>query len=251
MSSPHKPTDHSSSNGASALIARIENTDWDSISDKLDEQGFATINSLLTYGECEKVIDLYPQESRFRKRVVMEQHQYGQGEYQYFAYPLPAIAQTLREALYPRLVPTANRWHMALGLETHFPDQLADFLELCHAAGQTQPTPLLLKYQTGDFNCLHQDLYGDRVFPLQVAILLNEPTVDFTGGEFVLTEQKPRAQARVRVLNLRQGDAVIFAVNQRPVRGSRGFHPVVMKHGVSPLHGGQRHCLGIIFHDAA
>jgi hypothetical protein len=240
-----------SSNGASALIERIENTDWDSISDRLDDQGFATINSLLTFEECEKVIDFYHQESRFRKRIVMEQHQYGQGEYQYFDYPLPPIAQTLREALYPRLVPTANRWHQALGFETQFPDQLTDFLEDCHAAGQTRPTPLLLKYETGGFNCLHQDLYGDRVFPLQVAILLSEPWSDFTGGEFVLTEQKPRAQAQVRVLNMRQGDAAIFAVNQRPVRGSRGFHRVVMKHGVSPLHGGQRYCLGIIFHDAA
>lgn len=252
MSFAQPPADPSpSSNGASALVTRIANTDWDRISDQLDERGYATINTLLTYGECEQVIELYRQESRFRKRVVMAEKQYGQGEYQYFAYPLPAIVQALRESLYPCLVPTANRWQMALGRTPTFPDQLADFLALCQTAGQPQPTPLVLKYEAGDFNCLHQDLYGDRVFPLQVAILLSEPTVDFTGGEFVLTEQPPEAAARVRVVNLRQGDAVIFAVNDRPIKGDRGFQRVVMQHGVSPLHGGQRHCLGIIFHDAA
>lgn len=252
MSSAQPPADHSpSSNGATALATRIAHTDWDSVSDKLDEQGFATINTLLTYGECEQVVELYRQESRFRKRVVMEQKQYGQGEYQYFSYPLPTIAQTLREALYPCLVPVANRWHMALGRTTTFPDQLTDFLALCHAAGQTQPTPLMLKYAATDFNCLHQDVYGDRLFPLQVAILLSEPIVDFTGGEFILTEQPPEAPTRVRVVNLRQGDAVIFAVHDRPVQRDRGFQRVMMQHGVSPLHGGQRHCLGIIFHDAA
>ena len=252
MSSVPFPADPSpSSNGSTALVNRVAKIDWDSISDRLDQQGYATINTLLSYGECEQVIELYNQESRFRKRVVMAEKQYGQGEYQYFAYPLPAIAQTLREVLYPYLVPTANRWQMAFGQTSTFPDQLDEFLALCHAAGQPQPTPLLLKYGAGDFNCLHQDLYGDRVFPLQVAILLSEPIVDFTGGEFVLTEQPPEGQSRARVVNLRQGDAVIFAVNQRPITGDRGFQRVTMQHGVSPLHGGQRHCLGIIFHDAA
>ena len=252
MSSAHASSNHAAArNGGSALISKIDEMDWDTVANRLDHQGYATITTLLTAGECEHVSKLYRQESRFRKRVVMAEKQYGQGEYQYFAYPLPAIAQTLRAALYPRLVPIANRWQMAWGQRPTFPDQLDDFLALCHSAGQAQPTPLLLKYQAGDFNCLHQDLYGDRVFPLQVAILLSEPTVDFTGGEFVLTEQPPERQARVRVVNLRQGDAVIFAVNQRPVQRDRGVQSVAMHHGVSPLHAGQRYCLGIIFHDAA
>jgi hypothetical protein len=236
---------------AESLAERIDAIAWASPLATLDRQGFVILPSLLTAEDCCQAIDLYAQETLFRKRVVMEHHQYGRGEYQYFAYPLPAIAQTLRETLYPRLVPLANRWNAAIGVDTTFPDQLADFLATCHQAGQTRPTPLLLKYQPGDFNCLHQDLYGDRLFPLQAAILLNEPGQDFTGGELVLTEQKPRAQSRVQVLNLRRGDAVIFAVNRRPVQGTRGFYRMVMKHGVSPLHTGQRHCLGIIFHDAA
>jgi len=233
------------------FATKVSMLDWDHILESLDNHGVTTLNAVLSEADCDQIIALYEQATRFRKRVVMEQHQYGLGEYQYFAYPLPAIVQTLRETFYPQLVPLANRWHQAMGLSTLFPDQLSDFLETCHRAGQTRPTPLLLKYQTDGFNCLHQDLYGDHVFPLQVAVLLNEPDRDFTGGEFVLTEQKPRAQARVRVLKLRQGDAVIFAVNERPVMGSRRFQRVVMKHGVSPLHGGRRHCLGIIFHDAA
>lgn len=233
------------------LIEHITQIDWTCILEQLDQQGFAVLEALLPPVACEQMVALYPQKHLFRKQVIMEQHQYGRGEYQYFAYPLPAIAQTLREQLYHRLVPLANCWQAAMQLPTTFPTQLAEFLQQCHQAGQTRPTPLLLKYQTDGFNCLHQDLYGDRVFPLQAAILLNEPRRDFTGGEFVLTEQKPRSQARVQVINLRQGDAVIFAVNHRPIEGKRGPTRVVMKHGVSPLQSGQRYCLGIIFHDAA
>jgi hypothetical protein len=232
------------------LTTRIDNLPWNNITEQLNTQGFALVHSLLTAAMCNRAIACYPQSTLFRKRVVMEQHQYGRGEYQYFAYPLPEIVQTLREHLYPKLAPLANQWQSALGGQPSLPTTLAEFLDTCHAAGQTRPTPLLLRYKPGDFNCLHQDLYGDRLFPLQVAILLNEPGRDFTGGEFVLTQQKARTQAQVRVLTLHQGDAVIFAVNRRPVLGQRGTYQVMMKHGVSPLQEGQRHCLGIIFHDA-
>ncbi|MDX2214463.1 MAG: 2OG-Fe(II) oxygenase [Oculatellaceae cyanobacterium bins.114] len=193
----------------------------------------------------------YADKTLFRSRIVMEQYRFGQGEYQYFAYPLPTIVQNLRESLYPQLVSLSNRWHEALELKTRFPNESDRFLETCHQAGQTRPTPLLLKYETGDYNCLHQDLYGELTFPLQVAIALSQPGQDFMGGEFVLTEQKPRSQSRVHVLNLQQGDAVIFAVSHRPVQGTRGTYRVNLKHGVSSLHSGQRFCLGIIFHDAA
>lgn len=236
---------------AEAIPERLSALAWSKILEQLDNHGFVVIQSLLSPAACGQISALYPEAARFRKQIVMAQHQYGQGEYQYFAYPLPAIAQTLRESLYPQLVPLANRWHQAMEMPTVFPHQLSEFLAVCHQAGQTRPTPLLLKYAAGDFNCLHQDLYGDCLFPMQAAILLSKPGQDFTGGEFVLTEQKPRAQARVRVLNLYAGDMVIFAVNQRPVKGARGVHRVVMKHGVSPLHAGHRYCLGVIFHDAA
>lgn len=236
---------------AQTLPERLSSLDWPRILAQIDHSGFGVIQSLFSPEDCAQVTALYPETDRFRRQIVMERHQYGQGEYQYFAYPLPAIAQTLRESLYPQLVPLANRWQQAMDQSAVFPEQLSDFLAVCHQAGQTRPTPLLLKYAAGDYNCLHQDLYGDHLFPLQAAILLSEPGRDFTGGEFVLTEQKPRTQARVQVLNLYQGDAVIFAVNQRPVPGARGCYRVDMKHGVSPLHAGHRHCLGIIFHDAA
>ena len=233
------------------LAARINSLDWSGIFQTLDRQGFSIVNSLLTSTECQQLTSVYPREELFRSRIVMEQYRFGRGEYQYFAYPLPGIVQTLRENIYPQLVPLANSWHEALGVKTSCPSQLHDFLELCHRAGQGRSTPLLLKYQAGDFNCLHQDLYGELTFPLQVAIVLSEPGRDFAGGEFVLTEQKPRSQPRVHVLNLHQGDAVIFAVNHRPVLGTRGKYRVTLKHGVSQLHRGQRYCLGIIFHDAA
>jgi hypothetical protein len=194
--------------------------------------------------------ELYPEESHFRSRVVMGRHGFGRGEYQYFSYPLPAIIAALRPALYARLVPVANQWNEALGIGMRFPSTHAEFIARCHAAGQRKPTPLLLQYGAGDFNCLHQDLYGEHVFPVQVAILLSEPGRDFTGGEFVLTEQRPRMQSRAEVVPLTQGDAVIFAVRHRPVQGTRGVYRVNLRHGVSRIRSGQRHTLGIIFHDA-
>jgi hypothetical protein len=194
--------------------------------------------------------ELYPEESHFRSRVVMGRHGFGRGEYQYFSYPLPAIIAALRPALYARLVPVANQWNEALGIAMRFPSTHAEFIARCHAAGQRKPTPLLLQYGAGDFNCLHQDLYGEHVFPVQVAILLSEPGRDFTGGEFVLTEQRPRMQSRAEVVPLTQGDGVIFAVRHRPVQGTRGVYRVNLRHGVSRIRSGQRHTLGIIFHDA-
>jgi hypothetical protein len=206
---------------------------------------------LLGGDECRGLTALYEEDPRFRSRVVMARHGYGRGEYKYFAYPLPPLVASLRAALYPRLVPTANAWNAAMGIDVAFPADHAQFLERCHGAGQERPTPLLLQYEAGDYNCLHQDLYGEHVFPLQVAVLLSEPERDFTGGEFVMTEQRPRMQSRPMVLPLRQGDAVVFAVHQRPVRGVRGFHRVVLRHGVSRIRTGHRRTLGIIFHDAA
>jgi hypothetical protein len=217
----------------------------------LDENGFAHTPGLLDVRECVDIASLYDDETRFRSRVIMSRHGFGRGEYQYFTYPLPARIAGLRAQLYSRLAPIANRWNEQLGSPRRFPDTHQEFLAQCHAAGQTRPTPLLLRYGGGDFNCLHQDLYGDQVFPLQMAVLLSQPEVDFTGGEFVLTEQRPRQQSRAEVVPLRQGDAVIFAVNERPVKGSRGNYRVKMRHGVSRVRTGQRHTLGIIMHDAA
>ena len=219
--------------------------------DHLDERGFALIPGLIGADECTRIADLYDDAAQFRSRVVMSRHGFGRGEYQYFAYPLPARVAELRAWLYSRLAPLANGWQEQLGLEIRFPPTHAEFLARCHAAGQKRPTPLLLRYGADDFNCLHQDLYGEHVFPLQMAVLLSRPGDDFTGGEFVLTEQRPRPQSRVEVVPLMQGDAVIFAVNERPVRGSRGFYRVKMRHGVSRVRSGQRHTLGIILHDAA
>lgn len=233
------------------LHARIDALDWIRLSDELDICGWARIPELLTRRECMDLARLYTTLEGFRSRVVMARHGFGRGEYRYFAYPLPATVADIRHAIYPRLVPTANRWHERMRLAPRFPTDHATFLERCHVAGQTHPTPLLLQYGPGDYNCLHQDLYGEHVFPLQIAILLSEPGTDFGGGEFVLTEQRPRMQSRVQVVPLAQGDAVVFAVNARPQAGTRGDYRVTMRHGVSMICEGRRHMLGIIFHDAA
>jgi len=230
---------------------RVSRDDWPALDANLDARGCAIVPGLLSAHECRSQVALYAHSGHFRSRVMMARHGYGRGEYQYFAYPLPSLIAELRETLYPPLAHIANRWHAASGLDTRFPPTHGDFLTRCHAAGQRRPTPLLLQYGPDDYNCLHQDLYGEHVFPLQVAVLLSQPGTDFTGGEFVLTEQRPRMQSRVEVVPLTQGDAVIFAVHRRPVQGTRGSYRVTMRHGVSRLLGGQRHTLGIIFHDAS
>ncbi|WP_114241045.1 2OG-Fe(II) oxygenase [Dyella sp. C9] len=235
----------------SALDTRLQQLDWTGVTAQLAAAGNAVLPGLLTADACKAVASLYPRNDVFRSRVVMARHGYGSGEYKYFAYPLPEPVAHLRSLLYPKLAPIANHWQEQLGLDMRFPAQLEEFLADCHAAGQVRPTPLLLRYREGDYNCLHQDLYGERVFPLQVAILLSEPGRDFSGGEFVLTEQRPRMQSRPEVVPLQQGDAVVFAVNQRPVQGNHGPYRVAMRHGVSRLRSGQRHTLGIIFHDAS
>ncbi len=229
---------------------RVGRYDWGRIVADLDEGGRAIMPGLLTPAECRGVAALYPQDGHFRSRVHMARHGYGRGEYRYFGYPLPELVGDLRTALYPRLAPVANAWNARMGIATRYPPGHAGFLEACHAAGQVRPTPLLLQYGPGDFNCLHQDLYGELAFPLQVAILLSAPGADFAGGEFVLTEQRPRMQSRVEVVPLGQGDAVAFAVHHRPVQGTRGSYRVNMRHGVSRVRTGARHTLGIIFHDA-
>lgn len=225
--------------------------DWSDIAGALDEQGWALLPGLLSRPECEATAALYGDGAAFRSHVVMARHGFGQGEYRYFAYPLPPLVEALRTAFYPPLAGIANRWNERMGLVPRFPDSHAAFLDECHGAGQGRPTPLLLRYGQGDYNCLHQDLYGPLVFPLQLAVLLSRPGADFEGGEFVLTEQRPRMQSRATVVPLAKGDAVIFAVNSRPQRGARGDYRVTQRHGVSPLRAGQRHTLGIIFHDAA
>ncbi|HEV8693752.1 MAG TPA: 2OG-Fe(II) oxygenase [Lysobacter sp.] len=233
--------------GNSTIAAAI---DWTRVSNDLDAQGSAAIENLISPAECGALAALYEAEERFRSRVVMGRHGFGRGEYKYFDYPLPDVIARLRTAIYPHLATIANRWHAAMGLDARFPDKHAQFIERCHAAGQRRPTPLLLRYGAGDYNCLHQDLYGEHVFPLQLTILLSEPGRDFTGGEFVITEQRPRMQSRPEVVPLRQGDAVVFAVHHRPVRGSRGVYRVNLRHGVSRVRSGHRHTAGIIFHDA-
>ena len=230
--------------------AWLQAYDWAGLADELDAHGCAMLEALLSPNECMALAGLYADDGRFRSRVVMGRHGFGRGEYRYFDYPLPDVVAELRGAAYPLLVPIANRWNASMGLAVRYPATHAEFIERCHAAGQRRPTPLLLQYGAGDYNCLHQDLYGEHVFPLQLAILLSEPGRDFSGGEFVLTEQRPRMQSRVEVAPLRQGDAVLFAVHQRPVQGTRGSYRVTMRHGVSRVRSGHRHTLGIIFHDA-
>jgi hypothetical protein len=225
--------------------------EWPGFLEALDERGYAVLPGLLDPGACGELAALYDHEEAFRSRVVMAHHNFGRGEYQYLRYPLPPVVAALREALYPALVPLANQWHERLRLEPPFPATLAAYLARCHAAGQQRPTPLILKYEEGDYNCLHQDLYGDFVFPVQATILLNAPGRDFAGGEFMLVEQRPRMQSKGEVVPLGHGDAVIFAVNHRPVAGARGVYRARMRHGVSRLRRGRRFTLGIIFHDAA
>lgn len=230
---------------------RLAAQDWTRVATDLDAQGFAILPGLMTPAECAALAGRYDRPDGFRSQVIMGRYGFGRGEYRYFSYPLPSPVQALRTALWPRLAPIANRWHEAMGLAARFPQDHTAFLERCHAAGQARPTPLLLRYGPGDYNCLHQDLYGEHVFPLQAAVLLNAPGEDFEGGELVLTEQRPRMQSRVMVVPLRQGDGVVFAVNSRPVAGTRGTYRVTMRHGVSALRSGARHTLGVIFHDAA
>jgi hypothetical protein len=242
---------------ATATIASAEEVeertralDWARVARDLDATGNAMLEGLLSPDECRSVAGWYPSDDHFRSRIVMARHGFGRGEYKYFSYPLPEIIAGLRTALYPHLAPIANRWNEALGIDVRYPPEQADFIARCHEAGQRKPTPLLLQYQADDFNCLHQDVYGEQVFPLQVAILLSRPGRDFTGGEFVMTEQRPRMQSRAEVVPLTQGDAVVFAVRHRPVQGARGVYRVNLRHGVSRIRSGHRHTLGIIFHDA-
>lgn len=233
-----------------SLESRITALDWSRIEAELNQRGYATTGPVLGGDECAAFIDGYDAEDTFRSRVVMARHSFGLGEYKYYDYPLPDPVAELRTALYARLSGVANRWHQDMKLEQRFPDNHADYLTHCHGVGQIRPTALILKYGTGDYNCLHRDLYGDEVFPLQAAFQLSAPGEDFTGGEFVLTEQRPRMQSRVEVVSTGQGEGVIFAVNQRPVEGKRGTYRVALRHGVSPVRSGQRFTLGIIMHDA-
>jgi uncharacterized protein len=236
--------------GAKSPDGRVARYDWTAAGADLDAFGCAVLKTLLTPDECHGIAALYPQEQHFRSHIHMARHGFGKGEYRYFKYPLPALIAELRTALYAHIVPFANAWNERLSIATRYPNAHADYLAKCHGAGQVRPTPLLLQYGPGDFNCLHQDLYGELAFPLQVAILLSAPNRDFTGGEFVLTERRPRMQSRVEVVALQQGDAVIFAVHNRPVQGSKGAYRVDLRHGVSRVRSGERHTLGIIFHDA-
>ncbi|AJC15734.1 2OG-Fe(II) oxygenase [Pandoraea sputorum] len=242
------------------MSARVTSLDWAALEDELNAFGAARIPNLLDVDECASLCAMYgqtnartgtaPTSERFRSRIVMARHGFGQGEYQYFAYPLPSLVAELREAFYAPLRDIAHRWYKVMGIDTRYPPTHRDYLAQCHDAGQRRPTPLLLRYEAGDYNCLHQDLYGEHVFPLQVAILLSQPGKDFTGGEFVLTEQRPRMQSRAEVVPLTRGDAVVFAVHHRPVNGTRGVYRVNMRHGVSRVRSGHRHTLGVILHDA-
>jgi len=233
-----------------SAVERLGEFDWQKIGRDLDHQGNAVMQRLLSPEQCRSIAGLYSNDDLFRSHVVMGRHGFGRGEYKYFSYPLPDLLDRLRTRVYPHLVGVANRWNEAMGIDTRYPDTHADFIERCHNAGQTRPTPLLLQYGVDDYNCLHQDLYGEHVFPIQLAILLSEPNTDFTGGEFVMTEQRPRMQTRPMIVPLRQGDGVVFAVHNRPVQGTRGTYRVNLRHGVSRIRSGHRHTVGIIFHDA-
>ena len=233
-----------------SAVERVAALDWERVSRDLDAEGSALIERLLSPDECRETAGLYSQDDVFRSRIVMGRHGFGRGEYKYFCYPLPRIIQDLRTAVYPYLVPIANRWNTAMGSDVQYPRTHADFIERCHKAGQARPTPLLLQYGADDYNCLHQDLYGEHVFALQLTILLSEPGKDFAGGEFVMTEQRPRMQSRPMVVPLRQGDGVVFAVRYRPVQGTRGTYRVNLRHGVSRIRSGHRYTVGVIFHDA-
>jgi uncharacterized protein len=232
------------------MEARVGALDWNRLEDEMNAVGSAVAPALLTRDECEALAARYDDNGNFRSRIVMERYSFGRGEYKYFAYPLPDVLCALREAAYVHLAQIANRWNAAMGIDTRYPHEHHAFIARCHQAGQTRPTPLLLRYVPGDYNCLHQDLYGEHVFPIQMAVLLSAPERDFTGGEFVMTEQRPRMQSRAEVVHLSQGDAVFFAVHHRPVQGTRGVYRVNMRHGVSRLRSGRRHMLGVIFHDA-
>jgi hypothetical protein len=232
-------------------MQKIENLDWQEISGRLNDHGYAILNNVLTDAECDGLEQLYDNKSLFRKTIVMERYRFGLGEYKYFSYPLPGIIDSLRQTIYLHLAPIANKWMEVLGIGSPFPATLAELLDQCHAHGQTRPTPLILKYGQGGYNTLHQDLYGDIFFPMQMVLFLDEPGVDYEGGEFVLIEQRPRAQSKAIVLKPRKGDILIFTTSFRPVKGSRGYYRVNMKHGVSEVTSGNRHTLGIIFHDAA
>jgi hypothetical protein len=232
------------------VTARVNAIDWHALEEALGQFGCATVPALLSPAECDALSALYSRDALYRSRVVMGRHGFGRGEYKYYAYPLPGIIGALRETVYRGLVPIANRWNEVMRIDTRYPPDHADFINRCHAAGQIRPTPLILQYAEGDYNCLHQDLYGEHVFPLQMAILLSVPGRDFTGGEFVMTEQRPRMQSRAEVVPLAQGDAVFFAVHHRPVNGTRGVYRVNLRHGVSRLRSGHRHTVGVIFHDA-
>ncbi len=234
----------------SAIAERVANLDWQRLAADLDAHGCAVAGAVLAPAACQVLAESYAEEGLFRSRIVMARHGFGRGEYKYFAYPLPEVVAALRAGLYPPLADIANNWNAALGIGVRFPRDHTSYLARCHKAGQTKPTPLLLAYGVGDYNCLHQDLYGEHVFPLQVAFLLSRPGNDFTGGEFVLTEQRPRMQSRAEIVPLAQGEGVIFPVHHRPVRGTRGTYRVNMRHGVSRLRSGSRHTLGVIFHDA-
>jgi uncharacterized protein len=236
---------------AATIKARVATLDWTAIASALERYGCATTGALLSAEQCATLTQSYGADAPFRSRIVMSRHGFGRGEYKYFAYPLPEFVAALRTALYPPLAQIANRWNAAMGVDVKYPPEHTAYLQRCHKAGQVKPTPLLLQYGEGDYNCLHQDIYGENIFPLQVAFLLSRPGDDFTGGEFVLTEQRPRMQSRAEVVPLQQGEGVIFPVHHRPVQGTRGTYRVNMRHGVGRLRSGHRHTLGVIFHDAA
>lgn len=234
-----------------SITQRINVVDWDRVTEELNTAGWSLVKDILEPEECDSISSLYAQEQGFRSKVIMARHGFGKGEYKYFSYPLPKLIAELRRTLYPKLAPLANRWNALMKIDVRYPDDHAAYIDRCHTAGQTRPTPLLLQYGQDDYNCLHQDLYGEHVFPMQAAFLLSEPGKDFEGGEFVLTEQRPRMQTRAEVVPLKKGDAVIFAVHHRPHQGIKGYYKVNMRHGVSRLHKGHRHTMGVIFHDAA